>query len=123
MPVGSSASKKRRLVDDGARNADELLLPAGKLAGKQIFLGDDLKPVQRVGDQALPLAARNVFIRERQVDVLLHGEIVEQVIALEHHADILLGQFSTLLALHRRGQPARETSTRPATDHRARQAH
>ena len=98
--MGSSASKQRGLVDDGASHAYQLLLSAGELAGKQIFLGDDLKAVQRVRHQALPLPAGDIFIRERQVDVLAHGEIVEQVIALENHADIALGQFATLLAFH-----------------------
>ena len=81
--------------------ADQLLLSAGKLAGIKIFLGDDLEMVERFGHHALPLTARNVFVGERQIDVLLHRQVVEQVIALEDHADIALGQFGALLALHR----------------------
>ena len=48
----------------------------------------------------LALAARNIFIGERQVNVLLHGEVVEQVVALKDHAHILLGELGALLALH-----------------------
>ena len=57
-------------MDDRAGNADQLLLSAGKLAGVEIFLADNLETVERVGHHALPLAARNVFIGKRQVDVL-----------------------------------------------------
>ena len=98
--MGSSARQQQWLVDDGAGNSYQLLLPAGKLAGVEIFLPHDLKLVERVGDQSLPLAARNVLIRKRQVDVLAYGKVVEQVVALEDDADILLGDFATLLALH-----------------------
>src|SRR5437667_120100 len=87
-------------MDYRARNSDELLLPARELAGEQIFLGYDLKAVESVGDHALPLLVGNVFVRKRQVDVLAYGEIVEQMIALENHADVLLRELGTLFALH-----------------------
>ena len=87
--------------------------PPESWLGYKIFLGDDLKAIQRVGHQALPLAARNVLVGKRQVDVLLHGQIVEQVIALEDHADVSLREFGTLLALHLMHRLLRETSTRP----------
>ena len=49
---------------------------------------------------ALPLPVRNVLIREREIDVLAHCEIVQQVITLKHHANVLLRKLSTLFALH-----------------------
>src|SRR6266403_5319389 len=85
--------QERGLVDDCARNSNQLLLSAGKLAGVEVFLGDDLETIENVRYQALALMACNVFVREWQIDVLLHGEIVEQVITLKNHADILLGQL------------------------------
>src|ERR1700756_3251216 len=94
------SQQQRRLVNDSASYADELLLPSRELAGIQVFLGDNLKMVERVGNQALPLLAGNVLVREWQVDVLLHRQIVEQVITLKDHADIALGQLRPLLALH-----------------------
>jgi hypothetical protein len=99
FPVGSSASRSE-LVDDGASHSYQLLLPSGKLAGKQILLGNNLEPVQCVSHQALPLTAGDIFIRQRQVDVLAHSQIVQQVIALKHHADVALGQFPTLFPFH-----------------------
>ena len=35
-----------------------------------------------------------------KIDVLLHGKVVEQVIALEYHTDLALGQLGTVLTLH-----------------------
>ena len=40
-----------------------------------------------------------ILVRERKVDVLGHGEIVEQVIALEDHADALAGEVGALFAV------------------------
>ena len=34
----------------GAGNADQLLLPAGELAGKEVLLAYDLKSIERVAD-------------------------------------------------------------------------
>ena len=85
-------------MDYSTCDSHQLLLAAGKLAGIQVFLGHDLEAIECVGDQALPLTARNVFIRERQINVFLNREVVEQVIALEDHPDILLRQLAPLLA-------------------------
>ena len=75
-------------------------MSAGELAGKKIFLRDNLKAIKRVGYHALPLLVRNIFIREGKINVLADSKIVEQVIALKHHPDVALGQIRTLLALH-----------------------
>src|SRR5207253_11276255 len=85
--------QERGFVNDGAGDSNQLLLSAGKLARVQIFFGNDLETIESVRYEALPLVACNVFVREWQVDVLLHGQIVEQVIALKNHTDIFLRQF------------------------------
>ncbi len=86
-------------MNHGARDAYELLLSAGELAGIQIFLRDDLESIEGVRHQALPLPARNVFIRKRQINVFLNRKVVEQVVALEDHSDILFREFAPLFAL------------------------
>ena len=98
---GLIGEKQRGRVDDGARDADELLLAAGELIGKQILLGHDLKAVEYVGDHAGALLGGQILVGERQIDVLGHGEVVEQVVALEDHADALAGEFGALLAVER----------------------
>jgi hypothetical protein len=42
--------------------------------------------------------AGNILIGEREVDVLGYGEVVEQVIALEDHADVAPREVRALLA-------------------------
>src|SRR5258708_36619289 len=90
--------QERWLVDYGGRDSRQLSLAAGKLAEIQIFLRHDLEAIESVGDQALPLTTRNVFIRKRQINVFLNGKIVKQLVALEDHSGIPLRQFAPLLA-------------------------
>ena len=56
--------------------------------------------VEGFGHHPLPLTAWYVFVGQGQIDVLLHRQVVEQVIALEDHADFALGQLGAVLALH-----------------------
>ncbi len=106
-------------MDNGAGDADELLLSAGELVGIEVFLGDDLEMVERFGHHALPLTAWDVLVGQRQVDVFLHGEVVEQVIALEDHADFALGQLGAVLALHQMDRLSRQTNIRRPIGRRA----
>jgi len=88
-------------MDNRARNAHQLLLAAGELRRKQVFLGHNLETVQNVSHHPLPFFAGKFFVRERQVDILGNGQIVEQVIALEDHADALAGEVRALFAIER----------------------
>ena len=81
-----------RAGDDGAGDAHELLLAAGQLAGIQILFADNLKAIEHIGDDALALCAWHVAIAERHLEIFVHREVVEQVIALEDEADVLLLQ-------------------------------
>src|SRR5215510_16111619 len=65
IPGWLIGQEQRGLVNHGARNAHELLLPAGKLAWKKSLLRHDLKTVQRVRDHALTLVARNILVGKR----------------------------------------------------------
>src|SRR5580704_714135 len=87
-------------MDDGPRNSHQLLLPAGKLAGIQILFGDNLETIQSIGYKALPPGSRNVLIGKREIDILLHRQVVEEVIALKDHSDVELGKLASLFALH-----------------------
>src|SRR5258708_13566942 len=91
--------QKLRLVNHGTRHAYQLLLSARKLVGMKIFLRHNLEAIQGIGHQALPLPARNILIRKRQINIYLNREIVEQMVAVENHAHIPLRQFGPLLAL------------------------
>ena len=50
---------------------------------------------------ACALGALHVAVGERHLQVLVHGEVVEQVVALEDEPDVLLLQLLALLAPER----------------------
>src|SRR5579872_6032919 len=60
----------------------------------------EVKPLQRLRHHVLALLWREVLIRKRTVNVLMDGEIVEQMVALKHHADVSLGQLGAILGLN-----------------------
>src|ERR1700676_5274453 len=76
------------ILDDRASDADQLLLTARKLVGKEIFLADDVEAVEDVADQADALFVGHILIRERDFQIFEDSKIVDQVIALKNEADI-----------------------------------
>ena len=66
------------LVDEGAGDAEGLLLAAGELGGVEVFFGD-------------------VAVGARDLEVFVDGEVVEEVVALEDEAEVLSLEFETLL--------------------------
>ena len=84
-----------RIGDHRARHADELLLTARELIRVEILLPDDLKPIEDVGDHALALLAAHIAVRERNLEVLVHRQVVEQVVALKDEPDVLLVQLGS----------------------------
>ena len=97
---GLICQQQRGIVNDCARDANQLLLSAGELRRKQVLLADDVEAVQRIGYQRLSLGARHVLVAQRQIDVLGNCELVEQVIALEDHPHASLRQLRPLFAAH-----------------------
>ena len=79
----------------GAHDGHALLLAAGKLAGVAVFLGQQTHAVQQGFGFLLHLVLRALLhLGGGQQDVIQHGQVREQLVALEHHADALaqLGQ-------------------------------
>src|SRR6266404_2884702 len=85
------------ILNHRARHSHELLLSAGKLIRKQVFLPDDVETIKNVADQAHALFVRNIFVGERDFEIFEDRKIVDQVVALENEADIGLVQFVALL--------------------------
>src|SRR5439155_19447056 len=75
-------------------------LAARELPREETLLGDNPEPVERVGDERVALTLLDVAVRQRHIEVLGHGEIVEQVVLLEHEADVLLVERHAVLGLH-----------------------
>src|SRR5262245_4542639 len=59
-----------------------------------------MKAVERVAYHAGALCRLDITVRQRNVEVLVYGQVVDQMIALKHKADVLLVQFHPLLRLH-----------------------
>ena len=104
LPVGSSASNKRRLVDQRAGDGHALLLPAGKLVG--MMIGALARPTissacvarsrcSRAGDAAM-------HVKHRQLDIFQRGRAREQIEALENKADFLVADVRQLIAVQSR---------------------
>src|SRR5436190_13651308 len=89
-----------RIRDHGARYSDELLLPAGELVRIEVLLSDNLKPIERVGDDGLALAPLDIAIRERDVEILVNRETVKQVVLLEDETDVPLVKFDAVFRFH-----------------------
>ena len=98
LPVGSSASSSGGLWITARAMPTSCCCPPESWLGYRSFLATIWKRSRVSATRLCRWFARYVFVGKRQIDVLLHGEVVEQVVALENHPDIFLRQFSPLLA-------------------------
>ena len=73
--------------------------PPDSWFGYRSFLPTIWKRSRMSADHALAILPADVAIRERNLQVLVHRQVVEQVIALKHEADVLLVQFRALLRI------------------------
>jgi hypothetical protein len=96
---GLVCQQKLRIRDHRPGDADQLLLPAGELAGEQVLLAHDAEAVERVTDDRGPLGALDVSVGQRHIQILVDGQRIQQVEVLEHEADILLVQGQAFLRL------------------------
>src|SRR5215469_2963837 len=82
-----------RIHDHGASDTYELLLPAGKLIGKQILLAHDVEAIQSIANAADALFMRDVLVGKGHFEILKYREIVDQVIALKDKPNVGFVQF------------------------------
>ena len=60
---GLVGEKESGLVDDGAGDADQLLLTARELRGEEVFLGDDAEAIERVRRRGPGVRCAGCFCR------------------------------------------------------------
>ena len=87
-PVGSSASRMRGLCDERAGNGGALLLAAGDLVGvlfQKLADAERFRNIDEAGAHLIVALARE---DEREIDVILERERVEQVELLKHEPEI-----------------------------------
>src|SRR5262249_48650045 len=89
---GFVSQEQAGLVDDGPGHPHQLLLPARELRGVEVLLSDDAEAVERVGHPGLDLLAGEPPVPERNLEVLGHRQIVEQVVALEDEPHVAPGE-------------------------------
>jgi len=85
------------ILDYGAGHTDQLLLSSGQLIGKKILFADNAEAVQRVTNQAGALLVWNIPIGQRNLQVFVYREVIDQVVALKYEADIVFVKFVALL--------------------------
>jgi hypothetical protein len=87
------------ILDDRAGDTDQLLLAAGKLAGEKIFFGNDVEAVESVADKAGAFFLGDIFVGERDFEVFVDGEIVDEMVGLEDETDVVFVEFVALLVV------------------------
>ena len=80
--------QQRRMVDEGARDADALLLAAGELVGEVVQLRGQAGQAQDVGHLGPDLLARVAGDLQRVGDVVVDGAVGQQLEVLEDDAEV-----------------------------------
>jgi len=91
--------KELWILDDRASHTNELLLPARKLIWEKIFFADDVETIESVADEAGALFVGDILVGEGDFEIFVDREIVDEVVALENEADVVLVQFVALLGV------------------------
>ena len=96
LPVGSSARIIFGPEHHGTGNGHTLLLTSRQLLRIMLRTVTDVHPFQYLAHTALALVRGNVQVGERKLHVLKHVQLVNQVKALEHEADISLAHVGAV---------------------------
>src|SRR5262249_43822361 len=86
----------QRFAGDRARDGNALLLTAGELAREVLRAMRHADPLQRRFDALLALRRLHTAISERQLAVLEHRQIANQVEALEDEPDLAVAHARPL---------------------------
>ena len=105
LPVGSSASRITGSPGDRAGHGDALLLSAGQLAGQMLGAMRHADPLERVAARAVALGGAHAAVGQRQLDILEHRQVANQIEALEDEPDLAVPD-PRALGLRQRRRPA-----------------
>ena len=85
--------------DHGAGDGHTLLLSARQLLREVLGPVGDGHPLHHRRDPLLALRRADVQVAQRQLDVLIDVQLVDEVEALEHEADVAFAELGALLLL------------------------
>src|SRR5436190_16961798 len=86
--------KNGRLAREGACDRDPLLLTAGELTGQMLGAMAHADALQRFEHETFALTRSHAAISQRQFDVLINGEIANEIEALENESDLAIPDAS-----------------------------
>src|SRR5262249_10313234 len=78
-------------------DSNQLLLPTRKLSRIKIAFTDDVESVENVAHDALALGLLDVPIRQRHLKVLVHRQVVQQMITLKNKSHVAVSYVRALL--------------------------
>ena len=96
VPGGLVGQDEFRVVHHGPGHGHTLLLPARELLREVLAPVHDLHLLEHRFYPLFALGGFDPGIDERQLHILVHGELVDQVEALEDKADVVLAQVGPL---------------------------
>ena len=96
FPVGSSARINFGLAMIARATPTSCCWPPESWRGYKSFFADDLKTIERVRYSRRALVLADLSIRERDLEIFVNGQIVEQMILLKNEADLFVAQRGPL---------------------------
>ena len=98
---GFVGEDEERVVDEGAGDGDALLLAAGELLGTVIEAMAEADELREGDAVCVAVGEVAALIKERDVDVLDDGELVDEVVGLEDEAERAAAKGGELVVIHR----------------------
>src|SRR6185437_5106847 len=93
------SQNKLGIAGHSSRYAHQLLLSTRELVGVQVFLAHNLEAVKNIGHHGGALCTRYIAIAQGNIDILLHCQVIQQVITLEDEPDVTPVQVCPLLTI------------------------
>ena len=103
---GLVGEDQRRPPDQGAGDADALLLAAGELMREQVLLGHHLEAVEQLAHPRLAPGPLHLLVEQGHLQVFVNRLLVDQVIGLEDEADVPPVHLGALLLAQTADLPA-----------------
>src|SRR5690606_35967056 len=84
------------MAGESAGDGDALLLTAGELRGQVLGAVAHADLLESFEDAFLALGGRHAAVGERQLDVLVNGEVADEIEGLENETDLAVADAGTL---------------------------